>query len=262
MTPLHFLDAGIAVIPIEYRSKKPNSRYLPNRQWDKYKHELPCRGSVLTWSGDPFCNFAVVCGWQNLVIVDFDDPQWHDIWMMTYGASGYADTYTVSTGRGYHLYYYIEHLPACTLKFNGGEVKATGYCLIPPSIHPSGRKYQAVNPDVPIMDIGHIDEILPETSIPIPPHKGKCTFDPFSNPSNDIKQSWRILSQFPDAFPSGDGWFKVQCQFHNDNNPSAWINDNKNKFGCHACITGSLSSIDFVMRFNGVDYHEAVEMML
>jgi hypothetical protein len=255
------------IIPIEYKSKRPNRRYLPNGEWRQYQIEEPCRCDVERWLADPFCNYAVICGIDNLVIVDFDSLSHYDMWLGVYGVSGYADTYTVTTGRGLHLYYYIKNLPKQTLKWKGGEVKSTGYCLIPPSIHPTGRKYTAVNPDLEIMTIGSIYEILPKSVFQDYEQKQKSAYDPIWNPAPnykvDVNQSWRILDWFDSARRSGDHWYMVQCPFHNDGDHlSGWVNDAKNRFGCHGCMNGSLSAIDFYMKANNlVEVNEAIEQM-
>jgi len=264
MKPIDFRDNDIAIIPIEYRGKQPNTRYL--KGWRQYQDELPVYKDVDRWLSDPFCNYAVVCGWQNLIIVDFDNLDYHDLWLSIWGSDGYADTYTVSTGRGFHLYYYIVDAPKQTLKWAGGEIKATGYCLIPPSIHPTGRKYTAVNPDIEIMTIGSLDEILLKSLFSSFEQRSKSTYDPIWNPPPtykvDVNQTWRILDWFDTAKRTGDFWYMVQCPFHNDGEHlSGWVNDKKNRFGCHGCMNGSLSAIDFCMKVFQVDLDEAVERM-
>ena len=268
MTPLNFHDMGIPVIPISYRSKRPNTRYLLNGEWRQYQDKQPCRGDIEKWCNDSFSNFAVVCG-NGLCIIDFDNLHGYDLWMDIYGTQGYADTYTVHTGRGYHFYYFIEDAPAITLKWYGGEIKASGYCLIPPSIHPSGRKYTAVCPDNEIMTIGSLDEIFPHGLFDaIPQTAPQREFDPFVttlqgyDACEAANQTWRILDQFPDARKSGDGWYMVQCCFHDDGRHlTGWIDDKRNRYGCHSCINGSLSAIDFYMKLHNVDVQTALKMM-
>lgn len=272
---MFWLAQGIATIPILYRSKRPSFMALARTgdidqngkpTWERLKTELPSKLDILQWY-DPLSNIAVICGWQNLVIVDFDDLVAYDTWMQIYGQEGWADTYTVCTGRGYHLYYYIEDIPAYTMKWTGGEIKASGYCLCPPSIHPSGARYKATENE--IMDIGSIYDILPESVFR---HEAEpCRRLPQNNPFaphpqgqySSVKDTARILSFFPDARRTGNGWYTVYCPFHGDGtqrgHASGWIDDNRNRFGCHACINGSLSVIDFYMRLNGVDTATAIQ---
>lgn len=274
---LSWLDQGIATIPIMYRSKRPNFTALKKTgdvddagkpTWDRLKTELPTRQNIATWYQGA-SNIAVVTGNQNLVIVDFDNLPAYELWMQLYGIEGYADTYTVHTGRGYHLYFFIEDVPPHTLKWAGGEIKSSGYCLIPPSVHPSGRAYKATNPEVPILDIGSIYDILPEDVFNVQQESGPCMPLPDSIWSpviqgnySEINQQVRILSFFPDARRTGNGWHTVLCPFHGDGQShgraSGWIDDRRNRFGCHSCISGSLSAIDFYAKLKGIDAGTAV----
>lgn len=268
-TALNWLKQGIAIIPIGYRSKRPNTRFLTNGEWKQYQNTLPCRSDFVAWFHSPFTNIAVVCGWQNLLIVDFDNLRGYELWMQMYGVNGYADTYTVKTGRGYHLYYFCEDFPPHTLKWFGGEIKASGYCLIPPSIHPSGAKYVAINSNAPIMDIGSIDELFPKgllikapaRSTPTRPVNYKVDlFNQSFSLCDDINQRVRITSFFSSMRKSGDGWFTVQCPLHDDGRHlSGWIDDNRNRFGCHACQNGSMSVIDFHMKLNNLDVNQTIQ---
>lgn len=267
MTPLDFHDMGIPVIPISYRSKRPNKRYLPNGEWRQYQNEKPCRSDIERWVNDVFSNFAVICN-SNFVIVDFDNVAAHDLWLETYGMAGYADTYAVSTGRGFHYYYFVEDGIGVTLKWFGGEIKASGYCLIPPSIHPSGRKYEAICPDNEIMTISSLDEIFPPGLFDnIPQEAPLREFDPFTTTlqgfdvCENINQTWRILDYFPNARKTGNGWYSAKCIFHDDKHASAWIDDKRNRYGCHSCVNGSYSAIDFYMQLHRCDVQTALRMM-
>lgn len=263
---MSWLDRGIATIPISYRSKRPSFSALMKTgdidakgepTWERMKTGLPTPADFEKWYTTA-SNIAVVTGQKNLVIVDFDKLPAYDLWMQLYGIEGYADTYTVHTGRGYHLYYFIEDMPEHTMKWAGGEVKASGYCLIPPSVHPSGAGYKATCPDIPIMDIGSIYELLPEDAFKaVVTERGLVSsfLDPiWSAPStatgnySDINQRVRISSFFPDAAGNGR-WRSVICPLHNDGakhgRASGWIDTQRNRYGCHFCVNGSLSAIDF-----------------
>lgn len=264
---LKWLDMGVGTIPCKYRSKRPLFA------WDEFKTRLPTKEEIKKWYKIPLRNLAVIMGFNNLAVIDFDNLAAYDLWMQIYGQNGYADTYTVATGRGFHLYFYVEDYAAHTMKWAGGECKFSGYVLAPPSIHPSGTPYKAICPDMPIMTIGSIYDILPESVFNYQVSGGDrpcivADFDPF-NPAmphengsySEINECVRVLSFFPDARRTGDGWYTVFCPIHDDQNTrhkSGWIDDNRNRFGCHACINGSLSVIDFYMRLHSCDAKTAV----
>jgi len=263
-----WLDQGIAVIPIGYRSKRPMFDLIGS--WEQYKNTLPCCSQIAAWFDRPLVNLAIITGWQNLVIVDFDKMPAYDMWQA--GNKGKA-TYTVSTGRGMHLYYFVDGLPGHTLKWWGGEVKSTGYCLAPPSIHPSGRRYQVID-NRPIMRIASIDEIFPAGLFPKELVSSEIQSSPCCSSQDDIwqprwgqqgkdaleiKHNVRIASFFPSA-NTGNRWHTVRCPFHGDGRHlSGWIDNQTNRFVCHSCINGSIDVIEFYSRLHGVDFKQAVE---
>ncbi len=271
-TAISWLIQGIVTIPISYRSKRPNFSALAKTgdiengrpTWERMKTELPTKQDIMTWYSG-LSNIAIVTGWKNLVIVDFDNEAGYELWLALYGVR-YADTYTVSTGRGHHLYYYIEDMPQYTMSWFGGEIKSSGYCLIPPSTHPSGTAYKATNFS-PIMTIGSIYDILPE-SVFQNEHEAKvggpCILNDVWSPSllgvgsySEIKEQVSIAEFFPKAAGNGR-WLSVKCPFHDDNHKSGWVDLHRNRFGCHACMNGSLSVIDFYARLNSCDAETAV----
>jgi hypothetical protein len=276
---MSWLDRGIASLPISYRSKRPNFSALTKTgdidengrpTWERMKTELPSESDLVLWYGSGISNIGIVTGHQNLVVVDFDNCHAFDLWMATYG-SRYASTYKVTSGRGWHLYYYIEDMPVYTMSWIGGEIKCSGYVLAPPSIHPSGKPYRAASSDVDIMTISSIYDILPESVFFKQEEFGPCivakhdVWNPAiqgqGNGYFNAKQEVSILSLFPTARHTGNGWYSVSCPFHNDNHNSGWINTNKNRYGCYACVNGSLSVVDVYMRLHSCDLETAVNQL-
>ena len=262
-TAYHWLEMGIITIPIFYRSKRPA---LPS--WQPYKATLPTNKEIESWY-KTVSNIAVVCGHNNLVILDFDNPAAHDLWLETYGQMGCADTYAIRTGRGYHYYYYMEEVPPHTMKWQGGEVKSSGYCLTFPSTHPTGRKYIEVTPGQPIMNVKSIYDVLPESVFSTAPTRLRSElpstpFNPWqpqpqaNGRCDDINERVSILHLLPDAKPSSNGWYVVKCPLHNDRKASAWIDPSRNRFGCHKCVNGSLSVIDLYMEIHNVDLQTSI----
>lgn len=255
---LNWLNRGIAVIPIGYKSKRPNRRFL--QSWDEYKTRLPTVQEINNWFVNTYTNIAVICGWQNLVVLDFDKIESFWLWAGAYS----MDTYTVTTGRGCHLYFYCQDFPNQTLKWYGGEIKASGYCLAPPSIHPTGTSYK-VKLNAPIATIDTIHDVMPRGIFDKPSVEVSAPpVDIFGLSScEQVKQSVRLLDYFQHTKQTGHGWYTVQCPFHGDGNHwSGWVNDNKNRYGCHACITGSLSVIDFHMRLYQIDFEQAIRELI
>ena len=150
----NWLHIGIATIPILARSKSPALD-----SWGEYQERLPTMFELTAWFGESGYNLAVVTGWQNLVIVDFDDMGAFSSWLAELTQSNAArvlTTYRVSTARGMHLYFYVDE-PTRAGKMPNVDIKAAGgYALAPPSIHPSGALY--VGTDRP-ENIQHVESI-------------------------------------------------------------------------------------------------------
>ena len=265
-TALYWLDRGVGTIPCHYRSK------YPVFAWDEFKTRLPTKQEIAKWYKSPLTNLAIIMQFNNLAVLDFDDMAAHELWMHTYGMNGYADTYTVSTGRGLHYYYYVEDYEPRTMKWIGGECKFSGYVLAPPSTHPTGRRYTELCPGKPIMDVKSIYDVLPESVFSTAPTRLRSElpstpFNPWqpqpttNGRCDDINERVSILHLLPDAKPSSNGWYVTKCPLHNDRKASAWIDPSRNRFGCHACVNGSLSVIDLYMEIHSVSLVCAVDAL-
>ncbi len=269
---LAWLDQGIATIPIGYRSKRPDRRHLMNGEWREFQTRLPTKHELECWFSSPLQNIAVVMRHKNLVCCDFDNLIAHDLWL-NWIPESLLKTHTVKTARGYHYYYHMESSPDYTMKWIGGEIKASGYCLCPPSIHPNGKPYVAINQNF-VCGVESVDDLFPPQIIISMSSNARVfkspslKIDPWNPPSphhiqgfdlTHLKMSVPILSFFPDARRSGNGWYSVKCPFHDDRHASGWIDPIRNRYGCAKCVTGSMSVIDFYMALSGADFEAAIK---
>jgi RecA/RadA recombinase len=153
---LEYLRKGIAVIPIKKGDKTP---LLPS--WKEFETRKPTVEEVTRWWTEyPDANIALLTGKiSGITVIDFDVKKDKLTGKPIIGADGKLvypdkikdfpfDTLIVkSGGGGYHYYYrYCEELPTRNDFFGGGshvDVKNDGgYIIMPPSIHPSGNKYE------------------------------------------------------------------------------------------------------------------------
>ena len=99
---------GIATIPIAYGSKQPKVKWLP------YTEQLPTDSELQNWYGNTQSNIAIVTGWQDLCILDFDDEEKLMTWRMWVDDEArvhhnmlpttiYKNTRIHHTSRGYHV---------------------------------------------------------------------------------------------------------------------------------------------------------------
>lgn len=144
---MEYHSRDLCVIPIKPLSKKPALR-----TWKQYQKKRPDEKQLRKWFKDNDKNIAVVLGpvSGDLVCRDFDDLAEYERWKQSH--KDLAEILpTVKTGKGIHVY--------CQAKVEGrvniegsdgkhlGELRGSRhYCLMPPSVHPDGPKYEWVNP--------------------------------------------------------------------------------------------------------------------
>lgn len=144
-----------SVIPIRLMTKKPACR-----TWEPYQARPAAEQQLRRWFGNGRRhNVAVVLGPVSggLVCRDFDTMDAYEKW-----AAAHPDLATtlptVATARGRHVYFRasVDRI----VKFDDGELRGNGYCLLPPSIHPSGAAYLWLVPlplgELPVIDDVHV----------------------------------------------------------------------------------------------------------
>lgn len=132
---LSYYHLGWSVIPIPHKSKKAII------QWKNYQQTSPDEGKMVHWFGNAQVNMAVVLGKVSggLTCRDFDEMDSYIQWAKTY--LDLAKTLpTVKTSRGMHVYFLSDFDKI--KKFDDGELRGNGYCILPPSLHPSGIQYE------------------------------------------------------------------------------------------------------------------------
>lgn len=277
-------NLGIAPIPVRYRNKRPLFA------WKQYQNKLPKTDEIKSWFQSKFVNLAVITGHRGLVIIDFDDlATWQlwQVWIADKNPVLLSQTYRVKTRRGQHIYLFVENPPDRTLSIKTQEddpkkrrtlidIKVGGYCLCPPSIHPSGHVYTAINKPSDIMTVESLECVLPQNllekaakEVEIPCIVGGSSETDVWNVTPTIqgldaiqwiKQNRSIIEFFPHAQPSGGNrWYTVRCPFHSDNEPSGWLDVQRNRFGCQAgCVGSGIDIIDFFALLKNVDRSTAV----
>jgi predicted flap endonuclease-1-like 5' DNA nuclease len=114
---------GFACIPLEPDSKRPLSGFDLSR----YFSQRPSASELRSWfTVNHPTNFAVMCGAvsDNLFVLDFDTS---DAYLdFTSLFPSLAQSFTVKTRRGYHVYLRSTHSHLRSRKLRGGELKAHG----------------------------------------------------------------------------------------------------------------------------------------
>lgn len=278
---------GQSVIPIRYRDKRPAIS-----AWEPYKSQLPSPDEIIAWFPDKRHNLAIITGVRGLAVIDFDTLHRYRYWELWAIKKGYpADkvaqvTYKVRTARGVHVYIRLPH-DERNRSLEGIDIKAKGgYVLAPPSIHPSGILYQAINPGAPIEQVNALSDILPAALLTRDTELPKSVSMPsrFINPvkySNDpwavaegqepgpdlvsrIRNTFRVEDFFPGAIASSADrrWMLALCPFHDDKTPSFWLDTQRQICGCYAgCTMKPLDAINLFGRLHGLSNRDAIMMM-
>ncbi len=283
----YWLSKKISIIPIIWKAKSPEE------EWRGFADRLPTQDEIGRWFVTRLHNIAVVAGWQNLVIVDFDNWARYEEWLNWIMRQQYeivkfaATTRIVKSARGAHVYA-LTRESAVNMKLEEVDILAQRkYALIPPSIHPSGSNYEFIRQTDPVR-IKQIEDILPpkwlqtaqiekaaEFSRILSENSAKADSSPLSQAGTDrqtmpsrslireIKNHYRIEDFFKDLYPSRDKhWLMVRCPFHDDKKPSMWIDPQRQICNCNACkFSRPLDVINLYAKLNGIDNREAVEQL-
>lgn len=152
-----YLASGVSIIPLLRQDKR--SALKSWRMAQQYRASQKVLGQ---WRmAGLLNNVGIVCGAVsgNLVVLDFDSHE--AVCEFEDKFSALTDTLCISSGsrRGAHYYFYCKDLPPSTLVKNY-ELRANGmYVVAPPSLHPSGNRYE-VRRAVEPMRLDNMREIV------------------------------------------------------------------------------------------------------
>lgn len=150
---IEYLSRGWGVIPIASRSKQPPRDF----SWKEFQERRATESEVKNWwSKWPQANIGITTGKvSGIVVLDLDTV----LAVETAKEKGIPMSPTAATGGGYHIYLKHPGFPVVNAvklgDIKGLDVRGDGgYVVAPPSIHPTGRRYQwtARNLNAPIAD--------------------------------------------------------------------------------------------------------------
>ncbi len=150
---LAYAARGWSIIPVA--GKKPTGI----KGWTHYQTERPSDEDLCQWF---WCGratgLAVICGPVSggLTCRDFDTETGYQRWAEQYPELAEILP-TVKTGRGFHVYFTsdLERIITDDDDSYKGELRGSGYVLLPPSVHPSGLTYTwtVALPDGPLLAV-------------------------------------------------------------------------------------------------------------
>ena len=279
-----FVVSGMAVVPVNYKTK------IPKYHWERFKKELPGEDEIYEWfSRGNLHNYGVIVGWNDLVVLDFDDIgkyyEWN-LWTLDQPEESDADVaakqaFRVRSNRGVHIYLRMEGVHSNS-HIDGLDIKANGMVLGPGSTHPSGKIYtpdterifiprvDGLNTVLPIewvsdIKFGNDSEIL-ETQYDNFSQYQSDPFDVISItkelPIDKIKHKFRLQNMLDGVVRTGEYWYMALCPFHGDKNPSFWIDDRKQIGNCQKCnFRKPLDVINIYARMHSITDDQAIRIL-
>jgi hypothetical protein len=143
----------------------PTSGKVATVPWLPFQTRPPSIEQLSQWfEEDDYTGLAIITGSvSQLAVLDFDDPILKKIFAKRY--PHLAETYTIQTKRGFHLYYHMPpHLRLASRRVPGVDLQYNGkYVVAPPSII-AGHTYKSIRGGFPKTlaekDIGNINRFL------------------------------------------------------------------------------------------------------
>lgn len=276
-TVFWFVHHGFSVIPCHLGSK------VPKIKWTLYKTQLPTEDELTRWFRIP-CNGAVVTGTNNLVVIDFDDVSEYVRWSQWAAIEGSGtakmvlhDAYKVRTARGLHVYTRcVEDMR--NLHFGKIDIKGKGGLVtIPGSIHPSGAVY-TVYQDGGFPTWHSLTELFPEEMLKLAERAAapvrKVNWEVVDRTPaqvldmkigvniEEVKKAHRIEDYLGEILFTGEHWGLTLCPFHEDNNPSFWVDTERQLCGCFSgCTAKPLDVVNLFARLNNLSNTDALRIL-
>lgn len=150
---LKYSEMGLSVIPLKPHDKTP----IPGFLWKKYQQKRATQEEIRGWFAKwPDANIGIATGsLSGIFTLDFDSPDAKDIWESRFEEMPPGVFY--KTGRGLQYWFNFPSygqgnktaiLPDIDIRGEGG------YTVVPPSVHPNGKKYSwgNINPLIDGLD--------------------------------------------------------------------------------------------------------------
>lgn len=251
---LWWLKRGFLILPVQ-----PNSKKLVTG-FGLYQDKIRTPERICHWFGERSLANLAVCATQTNLILDFDDAELYKSWSRQFPHE--AKTYTEITPRGgYHVFAHAwtEAVKGVTL-IKGVELKRVA--LVYPSV--AGNKPYIRGAG----DLLNVDAALvlsPLSQAPIVRLAPRVDVRD-SGYLQRIKSAFLCLDLIQSTNPkvkvygSAKRFVSVPCPFHDDKEPSFWIDTERNLWGCHTCrIRGDV--INLYARLKGLTVTEAIREM-
>jgi len=148
---------GFSIIPLKHKAKEPVIK------WSEFESRKATEEELKQWFSKEDANVGIVCGSVsgNLAVLDFESREAFIQFFEKTPEEMADSTLVVKTARGYHLYLKTDK-PISSFKIPELQldVKAEGsYVVAPPSIHPSGSRYEFIGDPWKLEHILSVDDL-------------------------------------------------------------------------------------------------------
>ncbi len=232
-----WLSLGAALVPLQ-----PRSKYIV-AGWGPGLRRISDESTARAWFLDRACNVGLVL--DGFVCADFDQAQAFESWCAGVGVD--VSTLVEATARGVHVYWRAgEGLRGGAGE--GCEFKASGVVTVAPSVHQSGAVYRVLS-DAPVATLMAEDaaRLFPFTSKAVTgdglmrEEKRRAVVRGVAAGLGlvaRIKDAWHVedeaVAAGVDLRPGRGAVLVGCCPFHSDEQPSLWVNVERQRWGCYS----------------------------
>lgn len=243
-----WLSRGFSLLPCQPGTKRLVRGFGPNLATITKGEEIDF------WFRSRGANLAIVTG-DNARVLDFDAIELYS--RFTANWPDLARSYTEATPRGgRHTFFRLEPGDNLQIPFLEHGIEIKRICLV----HPSAigeQKYEILEPG-PILTISRetLNKVLKPFFVggdevqPSPTPRPLGTPGAISDHKSSSSGNYGILGKAKAAWPilpfltffapqvrltGGDRWRSGRCPWHEDHNPSLWVDVVRNTWGCHSC---------------------------
>jgi hypothetical protein len=260
---LTWLSRGFSILPAQPGSKALVSGYGPYLQRITTMAEAD-----RLFNRERRYNLAVICP-RGYSCLDFDNYNQLVLFQNALPID-LLPTYQEVTPRGFHVFYKVSPPPGLQL-IKGVEIKSV---VISAPSQVDGKFYTVIDATLPIIEVKDPRKLfllLSEKEIPqsrkrdLTVTQGVRSGPVATDLVSRIKRAYNLVdlvSRSTELSPSGlqGRWLTGLCPWHDDSNPSLWVDIEKGVWGCHACgVKGDV--INWYARSNNLSERDAILQM-
>ena len=243
-------------IPCYYGSKRPTIH------WKQFTERRVPRAMQRIFFPETIMRNVAIVVREPLVVIDFDDEKLYSGWAEVNPSM--TGTLTVKTGRGFHVYFFVEGQIYPVIAKGKIDVKSSGIVLVPPSLHENGTHYSyAVR--APILTVPDMDGLGIEfqEKAEYACEASGCLSASRIEKCRELLPLYDEMAKLTELKRVRGGWIG-RCPFHADTNPSLYVYDDEHFycFGDSCWAHRRRDVVDVIAWQNNCDIRTAISIIL